>query len=107
MNKLRGIVFTIMIIIVAFVLSCCANTREKHQELQTAHEHLRDEVNRLGEYSFPRAAEDAVVTLRRYFKQDGTTFEEARDAFDELNQYYAGVNNQIYALLRMERELTK
>lgn len=107
MNKLRGIVFTIMIIAVAFVLSYCANTRETHQELQTAHEHLRDEVNRLGEYSFPRSAEDAVVTLRRYFKQDGTTFEEACDAFENLNQYYAGVNDQIYALLRMESEHKK
>ncbi len=84
----------VIILLIILLLSGCADYRTKYDELydqyieleskaENERNALEDKIDSI--YSDIWKTSDPIATLSMYFDNDGITFEEASEAFDELH----------------------
>lgn len=88
------IVFVIVIVVVVALAFSSSGNRNKYEDLQEKYDLLEENFYDLEDtYSVAiNKCEDPLAVLYCYFEDEGITFDEARDAFniidDQISQFY-------------------
>ena len=92
-SSYKVIICIVIVVIIALAFSSSGN-RHKYEDLQEKYDLLEEEYNDL-EDTYSEAINkcyDPLAVLYCYFEDEGITFDEARDAFniidEQISQFY-------------------